>query len=229
MPPPPRKHPRYRLPALSLTQAELDELDGFLGSGAAPASLGTLDVLHGFLTCIALSPSDLQKEQWLPLVWSTRPQEPPRFDSPAQEQRLASFVQWLYDDTVLALADLDKRFSPLVSWVRDAKGQDHADGSLWASGFLLGMTLQEQQWSAFLEMPAGGCLLLPVFLLGSHSVTSDWESLVNTLPQRAMLTDWIPAVVEVIHIQHFVFDLMALRETQVTLAAARRGDRRRAR
>ncbi|MBS1191853.1 MAG: yecA family protein [Rhodocyclaceae bacterium] len=214
------KHPRYRLPSLSLTQKEVDELDAFLGSDAAPASLRTLDVVHGFLTAVALSPTEIPQAQWLPLVWSIQPEMPARFADPAQEQRLASYVHWLYDDVLLALGDSDKRFSPLVSRVQSGDGRDHADGTLWSRGFLFGMTLREDLWSAFLEMPAGGCLMLPIFLLGSNLVTDEWKGVVGNFSQRALLTDWIPAVVEVIHVQHFILELMALRETRATLAAA---------
>lgn len=210
--------PRYHSTALSLNRNELDELEDFLGSDAVPAGLWGVDVLHGFLTSVALSAAELEQDQWLPLVWSTTPEEPPSFDDPAQEERLTSYVLRMYGDIRAALADPVRGFSPLVARAGNCSGQFHADGTMWCNGFMLGMVLLESQWASFLAAPAGGCLLLPIVLLGSDQVPPDWEGMCETPQQRAQLREWIPAVVEAIHVQRFILELVALKESRHTLS-----------
>lgn len=211
-----RRH-RYHAATLSLDRKKLHELDDFLGSEAVPAGLWGVDVLHGFLTSVALSATEIDQEQWLPLVWSTNPKEPPRFDGPAQEERLTSYVMQMYNDIRKALADPSRGFSPLVAL---CSSQPDTDGTMWCNGFMLGMILLDSHWTAFLATPAGGCLLLPIVLLGSDKVPQDWEGMCETPQQRAKLTEWIPAVVEAVHVQRFILELVALKESRQTLAAA---------
>jgi uncharacterized protein len=219
MPAPSSDHPhRYHSAAQPLDRNELDELEEFLVSDAVPAGLWGVDVLHGFLTSVALSAADLDQEQWLPLVWSTAPEDPPCFDDPVQEARLTSYVLRLYDDIRAALEDPDRGFAPLVARAGNCSGQFHADGTMWCNGFMLGMVLLENHWASFLAAPAGGCLLLPIVLLGSDQVPPDWEGMCETPQQRAQLTEWIPAVVEAIHVQRFILELIALKESKQTLA-----------
>jgi len=211
---------RYHTAALSLDRNKLHELDDFLGSEAVPAGLWGVDVLHGFLTSVVLSATEIDQEQWLPLVWSTNPEEPPCFDDPAQEERLSSYVVQMYDDIRTTLTDPDRGFSPLVALAGNCSSQSHADGTMWCNGFMLGIILLESHWAAFLAAPAGGCLLLPIVLLGSDKVPQDWEGMCETPQQRAKLTEWIPAVVEAVHVQRFILELVALKESRETLATA---------
>lgn len=214
-----RRH-HYRIAALSLNRSELDELDDFLGSDAVPAGLWGVDVVHGFLTSVALSAAEIDREHWLPLVWSTNPEEPPCFDDTAQEERLTAYVLQMYQDIRLALADPDRGFSPLVAQSCNPGSHAYSDGTMWCNGFMLGMILLESHWKSFLATPAGGCLLLPIVLLGSDKVPQDWEGMCETPQQRAELTAWIPAVVEAVHVQRFILELVALKESKHTLAAA---------
>src|SRR6516165_1930947 len=53
-----------------LTDAELDELEGFLASDAVPQDCMDLEMLDGFLTAIVSGPEAIQPSEWLPQVWS---------------------------------------------------------------------------------------------------------------------------------------------------------------
>lgn len=212
---------RYHTAALSLNRKQLDELDDFLGSEAVPAGLWGVDVLHGFLTSVALAAKDVPREQWLPFVWSTTPEEPPCFEDPGQEERLVSYVLQMYEDIRSVLADPDRGFSPLVAVASNCSVQPYGDGTMWCNGFMLGMVLLESHWTAFLATPAGGGLLLPIVLLGSDQVPKDWEGMCDTPQQRARLTEWIPAVVEAVHVQRFVLELIALKESKQALDGPR--------
>ena len=53
-----------------LTDAELDELEGFLASDAVPEDCMDLEMLDGFLAAIVSGPESIQPSEWLPQVWS---------------------------------------------------------------------------------------------------------------------------------------------------------------
>ena len=53
-----------------LTDAELDELEGFLASDAVPEDCMDLEMLDGFLAAIVSGPESVQPSEWLPQVWS---------------------------------------------------------------------------------------------------------------------------------------------------------------
>ncbi|MBS1191231.1 MAG: hypothetical protein H6R10_3023 [Rhodocyclaceae bacterium] len=205
--------------ALSLSPQELAELDEFLDSDAVPAGLWGVDVLHGFLTSVALSGTAIDPEQWLPLVWSTNREELPRFADRAQEKRLTAYILRMYDDIRATLADPDSGFSPLVT-AAHGSGAPYGDGTLWCNGFMLGMVLLDTHWASFIATPTSSGLLLPILLLGSDTVPPDWEGMCETPEQRARLTEWIPAVVEAIHVQRFVLELIARKESRNALANA---------
>ncbi|HJW26939.1 MAG TPA: UPF0149 family protein [Rhodocyclaceae bacterium] len=217
----PVSHPRYRLPALSLSQEEIVELESFLGSRAAPGSLRSLDVLHGYLTCVALSSFETGQEEWLPLVWSNSPLAPVKFRTPAQEYRLTSSVVHMLDDILLSLAESDVGFSPLVATVNRSEGQPDEDGSMWCSGFLLGMAHLQDHWLGLVNLSDAGTLFLPIFLLGSPLLPPAWEDMVRTLDQRRRLTACIPPVVEAIHVWRFAHEVSTLEKARVAIASGR--------
>ena len=53
-----------------LSDAELDELEGFLASDAVPEDCMDLEMLDGFLAAIVSGPESIQPSEWLPQVWS---------------------------------------------------------------------------------------------------------------------------------------------------------------
>ena len=55
---------------VSLSNAELDELAGFLVSDATPEEAMDISMLDGFLTALVVGPSVPPQERWLPMVWA---------------------------------------------------------------------------------------------------------------------------------------------------------------
>ena len=63
-------HDRTRALDEPLSDAELDELEGFLASDAVPEDCMDLEMLDGFLAAIVSGPESIQPSEWLPQVWS---------------------------------------------------------------------------------------------------------------------------------------------------------------
>src|SRR5512135_1743999 len=76
-----------------LTDAELDELEGFLASDAVPQDCMDLEMLDGYLTAIVSGPDVVQPSEWLPQVWSEGGKSAtPAFADTEQAQRIMALV-----------------------------------------------------------------------------------------------------------------------------------------
>jgi uncharacterized protein YecA (UPF0149 family) len=56
-------------PELPLDEDELDELDDFLRSEAVGEDAMDVSMLDGFLTALAVGPTNLPPALWLPMIW----------------------------------------------------------------------------------------------------------------------------------------------------------------
>jgi len=92
----PDPHPRALDEPLS--DAELDELEGFLASDLVPPDCMDLEMLDGFLTAIVSGPESVQPSEWQPLY-------------AAQDAR-----DWMFPIEALAFGDQDPEFA---EWVDD--------------------------------------------------------------------------------------------------------------
>lgn len=198
--------------ALSLTSSELAELDHFLISGETSSSIMALDTLHGYLTAIAIAPTDTPPERWIGYIYDGRGDSSPNVPDPAsEEQRIDSYLKRLLEDILTALSDPDYFFSPLVM-TRTFRRKQYADGEMWCYGFLQGIALNHGAWADFLVCPTGRRLLQPIHLLGSDRVTAEEEALASTPSQRARLTAAIPAAVRAISDYFLEIELTRLLE-----------------
>ena len=76
-----------------LSDAELDELEGFLASDLVPQDCMDLEMLDGFLTAIVSGPDSVQPSEWLPQVWSEGGRTSnPAFANSEQAQRIMGLM-----------------------------------------------------------------------------------------------------------------------------------------
>ena len=55
----------------ALTEAELSELEGYLGSEALPEACMDLEMLDGFLAAVVVGPDPIAPGEWLPWRWGS--------------------------------------------------------------------------------------------------------------------------------------------------------------
>lgn len=187
--------------ALSLTRSELEELDAFLLSGTTSSSIMALDTLHGFLTAIALGPTEVPVERCLQYIWNNANAPTSRSGTPEQAGRIVAYIMRIREDIKANLHDPERSFSALFM-TRIVHGKQYADGEMWCYGFLQGMELNRDGWTYFLESPAGRGILRPIRLLGADQLPPEEEKLAAGLRKRSALAAAIPAMVEAIG-RHF--------------------------
>lgn len=178
-----------------LTDEELDELDRFLLSDATGEDAMDISMLDGFLTALAVGPSTLSPNRWMPLVWGGDVV----WASRQQMDRMTTLVFRHANDILLYLRDDPDTFEPLL-YEREEDGESIPVIDEWCTGFVKGMALDEAGWQSLMEAEEGEELLYPILLYGTET---GWDELEQN-PQiaarqaefAAMLGDSVMAIME---------------------------------
>lgn len=185
-----------------LSQEEMDELASFLASDATSNETMTLDMLDGYLTAIAIGPSNLDFEQWFPGIWGSSEDDLPNFRTRADAQRIMDLIIRQMNEIVSDLeeemqSDLEA-FAPIFDTLSVA-GCEYDDAQMWAFGFMYGMELCRKDWQPIFDKHNGAEILGPILLLGSDDLLPEEIALVETPEQRHELAQQIPARVTEIY------------------------------
>jgi uncharacterized protein len=151
-------------PDLPLDEDELDELDAFLRSDAVGEDAMDVSMLDGFLTALAVGPTNLPPALWLPMIWGKGVSWP----SEKIAERLRALVLRHANYLLLYLREEPEAFEPLLL-ERDDENQKVVpviDG--WCIGFVRGMALDEASWKPLLEDDENGVLLDIILLHGTE-------------------------------------------------------------
>ena len=138
--------PSERLPMIglnqSLSEAELVELDEFLGSEANEDTAMDVSTLEGFLTAIAIGPRMVPPSEWLPWVWDLEEGKAEAdFDNEAQATQIMSLILRLYNSVNTTFNTDPASFEPIfwrgIQW----------GAAEWSEGFITGFMFNEEPWS----------------------------------------------------------------------------------
>jgi uncharacterized protein len=184
--------------AKPLTQVEFSELDRFLASDLTSEHTMMVDTLDGFLTAIALGPTDIPVSQWLPRVWGPDEKDTPRFRNEEQADRILALIVRQLNGVLRTLQLNLDRYSPIVDVVTH-DGVEYDDAEMWAFGFMAGINLVRTAWQPVFENPEVLETLKPVFLLSAKNLTDAQRELVATPQQRAELVAQLPATVATLY------------------------------
>ncbi|WP_297927595.1 YecA family protein [Metallibacterium sp.] len=147
--------------ALSLTDAELDELDLFLrrhNTDDGPL----LDGVHGLLTALLIGPEPARPDEWLPEVLHET------FDDAAEGNHILSLLARLSDSIPLEIEH--ERYEPILDEVDTDEGDSALSAAGWCHGFAQGINLRAELWELRLEQDAELMRLLnPVVVLAIES------------------------------------------------------------
>jgi uncharacterized protein len=155
--------------SLPLSDEELQELEAFLDSDALGDDAMSLSALDGYLTALAVAPSNLPPHLWLPAIWGARP----AWKSRQQEERMQGLVFRHANDLPFYLRDEPDSFEPLL-YEREEAGKAVPVIDEWCAGFVEGMALDEDGWRPLLESEEGEDLLYPILLFGTEA---GWDEL----------------------------------------------------
>ena len=138
--------PSERLPMTvlnqSLSEAELVELDEFLGSEANEDTAMDVSTLEGFLTAIAIGPRMVPPSEWLPWVWDLEEGKAEAdFENEAQASQTMSLILRLYNSVNTTFNTDPASFEPIF-WRAIQWG-----AAEWSEGFITGFMFNEDAWS----------------------------------------------------------------------------------
>ena len=188
---------------LSLTEAELDELQRL--ADAVPAPLEPLDVsmIDGFLCGVLLQPKPIAPARWLPFVTDVDGRALPRGFDPA---RLHALVQRRHAELDAAIAQR-RWFDPWVFELEDEEGAPPAVDAVypWVAGFATAL----ETFPGLMELDAAA-LTEPLALVYRHLGPDDLEDADELLAEIESLeppTDLSEAVEELVRATLLLADI----------------------
>jgi uncharacterized protein len=168
----------------------LDVLDRFFLSDAAPADCMGLSDLDGFLTGILVGPGLIMPSEWLPHIWGG---EEPVFDSAQEAQTVLAAIMGRYNEIAQSLDGRPKDFTPIY---RESAEDGTVIASDWAEGFLEAIELDADAWLPLVRDKQDGVMLMPILALcgdaGRSVLSLDAETDAKLLAEAP---DLIPACV----------------------------------
>ena len=138
-----------------LSDDEIEALDAFLMSDAAPEDCMLISDLDGFLTAVAIGPEEVQPAEWLPVVWG---EEEPDFEDPAQAEAMIGLMHRRIATVRRQIVEDPDDYAPWF-WADD---DDNPVAVAWAEGFLAAVDLRASAWQPLLESEEGLQLVGPI-------------------------------------------------------------------
>jgi uncharacterized protein len=138
---------------------DLDLLDHFLMSDAAPDNGMGLSELDGFLTGILVGPDLIMPSEWLPHVWGG---EEPVFESTEQAQEILGAIMGRYNEIAQSLDSHPDDLAPIF-WENAEKTVVIAGD--WAEGFLEAIDMRREAWFPLVHDKKAKVLLMPILAL----------------------------------------------------------------
>lgn len=144
-------------PPTMLTESEIDHLDAFLANLRGP--IRSIEGLDGLLCALNCAPTSIKQSKYIDVFMGET-----AFDSDDQ-CRVMSELMTRHDiavgDELVRATQTADPFTPAL--MVDEDGQ--ALGNEWALGFLLGVSLTEQDWVEFARNDSLSKLIIPMMVL----------------------------------------------------------------
>jgi uncharacterized protein len=140
---------------------DLDLLDEHLSSAELADDAMMLSELDGYLTAVAIAPTPIPPNEWLPEIWG---EGGPPFAGAREAGAVIAAIMGLYNDNLTALADQGRPFEPL--FIIDRDGSTFAD--IWAQGFVRGVALRLEEWRPSFEDQAVFDAYAPIMALSTE-------------------------------------------------------------
>lgn len=182
-----------------LSEAEFDELDHFLLYDVDTEEVMVMDMVDGFMHAIAIGPTTIHPNQWLPKIWGTKEIMPP-MGSIEELNHMLGLVMRHFNSIIAGLDDDPREIRPCWSTMTydgDERVYDDAEG--WSYGFVQGMRLCWEGWQPLLSTPQGKSWFRPIALLGEDNHSVDQDELTRTPAMRSALAQQIPQAVLDMH------------------------------
>jgi uncharacterized protein len=136
--------------AQPLSEAEIEELDHFLGSDAVPEEAMDVSMLDGFITAIASGPNLMMPSELLRWVWDPEArQASPAFTDAEASQRIVGVILRHWNDVNDRLSHAPEQYEPLVM-ERESNGSMVSVIDEWCIGYFKGIVADRAAWAPLL-------------------------------------------------------------------------------
>ncbi len=185
-----------------LSDAELDELEGFLASDAVPQDCMDLEMLDGYLTAIVSGPEAIQPSEWLPGVWSEGGRSAsPAYSSSEQAQRIMGLVLRHMVGIQRTLSESPTRFRPLL-YLPDEKtrgDKSPAEAAAWCEGYMSGVKLRDEEWQPLYDAQDARDWIFPIEALAFGEQDPEFAEWIDDKDKRTSLVDELPVAAVLIY------------------------------
>ena len=186
-----------------LSDAELDEMESFLGSDAVPQDCMDLEMLDGYLTAIVSGPEAIQPSEWLPQVWSDGGRTAnAAFADSEQAQKIMGLMLRHMVGIQRTLTEAPTRFRPLLYMPDEkAKKAERAppEATAWCEGYMAGVKLRDDEWQPLFDAPDARDWVFPIEALAFGDRDDEFMEWVDTDEKRAELIDELPVAAVLIY------------------------------
>jgi uncharacterized protein len=180
-----------------LSDKEFDDLDKFLLSDSSPEDAMTMDMLHGYLTAVAIGPEPIMPAEWLPRVWGDDPKQGPKFKNAKEEERVLNLIMRFMNEILVTFEVAPKEFEPLFV-EHEVDGERLIDAESWCWGFCEGMEIRPESWEEIFESEQAP-LMNPIMLLGADEIEEEDLPLVEDPKNAHKLALEVEANLPLIH------------------------------
>ena len=182
-----------------LSDAEFDELEAFLSHFEEAMTVNSMD---GFLHAIAIGPTNIHPQLWLPYLLGDQEVMPEAGKRLASIEHFVNLVMRHFNSIITNIEAGEMR--PLWSTIV-YRGRTYDEARAWSYGFIEGVKLSGKDWKPLLTTPQGESWIASILRL-SDSLTQeiegnevDKDELAKTPARRHKLALDIPQSVFEIH------------------------------
>jgi uncharacterized protein len=137
--------------AQPLSEAEIDELDRFLCSDAAPEEAMDLSMMNGFITAVASGPNLMMPSTMLRWIWDAAEGiATPTFVDQGESARILGLIIRHWNDVNTMLNEAPEAYEPLTC-ERESNGQRIAIIDEWCMGYFRGVLTDHDAWAPLLS------------------------------------------------------------------------------
>ncbi|MCV6589806.1 MAG: YecA family protein [Marinobacterium sp.] len=145
-----------------LTDDELDRLDDFFYSDAAPEESLDLIGVHGLLCAVNIGPEKIEADEWLDVIFNG---EEPQWQSAGEKTEIEDLLLRLAKEIGSTLYNDEELDVPCDLTIVPEPGEDLSDLVAWTQAFMEGVFLREELWLDGPQADQSAELLLPIMVI----------------------------------------------------------------
>lgn len=167
----------------SKERKELESLMALRDPHFEGALAGSVPALHGFLTSVVSGPP-VQPSEWIPIIF--RDEDPEGWKTMKQAQRAMTLLKRFHNEVVADLAGANGRYGILLDRIGEPPYTVDV-GDDWCKGYLVGVTLRQDEWRGPLGAPELKAAFAPILGLASREERANLNPFDHPNQYRAVL------------------------------------------